>query len=60
MPAREASPLDPADFHIEVQELVDTISNELGCVRAVQAAVVIEAAGALVIYGLWLLTHLHR
>jgi hypothetical protein len=60
MPVREASPLERGDFHIEVQELVDTISNGLGCVRAVQAAVLIEAAGALLIYALWLLTHLHH
>lgn len=59
-PAREISVLEGADFDTEIRDLVDSISNALGCVRAVQAAVVIEAAGALLIYAVWLLTHVRR
>ncbi len=59
MPVRELSVLE-TDFDSEIRELVDSISNALGCVRAVQAAVAIEAMGALLIYGIWFLAHIHR
>ena len=58
IPAQELS-LD-ADFDTEIREVVDSISNALGCVRAVQAAVAIEAVGALAIYAVWFLAHIHR
>ncbi len=60
MPAHDVSVLEVADFDSEIRELVDSISNALGCVRAVQAAVAIEAAGALLIYAVWFLVHIHR
>ena len=59
-PLREMSVFEPGEFDPEIRELVDSISNALGCVRAVQAAVVIEVAGALLIYAIWLMTHVHR
>jgi hypothetical protein len=59
MPVRDDLVLEGRVFDAEFQELFDSISNGLGCVRAVQAAVAIEAAGALLIYGVWLLAHLH-
>lgn len=59
MPARDLSVLE-VDFDSEIRELVDSISNALGCVRAVQAAVAIEALGALLIYAIWILVHVHR
>ncbi len=58
MPAHELS--READFDTEIRDLVDSISNALGCVRAVQAAVAIEAVGALAIYAVWFLAHMHR
>jgi hypothetical protein len=60
MPARDTSVFEARDFDAELQDLLDSISNGLGCVRAVQAAVAIEAAGAVLIYGIWFLVHLHR
>jgi hypothetical protein len=60
MPEPAGSVFEGPDFEVELQDLLDSISNGLGCVRAVQAAVLIEAAGALLIYGLWLITHLGR
>ncbi len=59
MPVGDFSALE-TDFDSEVRELVDSISNTLGCVRAVQAAIAIEALGALVLYGIWFLAHVHR
>jgi hypothetical protein len=59
MPVRDLS-VGEADFDAEIQELVDSIKNALGCVRAVQAAVAIEAAGALLIYAVWFVAHIHR
>ncbi len=58
MPVHELS--HEADFDTEIRQVVDSISNALGCVRAVQAAVAIEAIGALAIYGVWFLAHIHR
>jgi hypothetical protein len=60
MPVRNAPRTEGREFDAEIKDLFDTISNGLGCVRAVQAAVAIEAVGALVVYGVWLLTHMHR
>lgn len=60
MPVRSPSIPEGREIDADLQELLDSISKGLGCVRAVQVAVAIEAAGALLVYAVWLLAHLGR
>ena len=60
MPVRDTSSRTSPDVEPEFDELLDSSPGGLGCARAVQAAVLIEAAGALLIYGVWLLVHMRR
>jgi hypothetical protein len=57
MPDRDTFPTKLSEFDPETHDLLDSSPSGLGCVRGVQAAVVIEAAGALLIYGIWALLH---
>jgi hypothetical protein len=59
MPVRDTFPIKPSEFDPEM-DLLDPSPSGLGCARGVQAAVVIEAASALLIYGIWLLVHMRR
>jgi hypothetical protein len=59
-PVRESSLIDLADADAVSQEMWDTVPHALGCMRAVRFALVIEAAAALAIYGLWHFAHLLR
>jgi hypothetical protein len=60
MPDRDTFPTKLSELDPEMQDLLDSSASGLGCLRGVQAAVVIEAASALLIYGLWLLVHMRR
>jgi hypothetical protein len=57
MPVRDTFPIKLSEFHPEMDDLLDSTPSGLGCLRGVQAAVLIEAAGALLIYGIWALLH---
>lgn len=57
MPDRDTFPTKLSEFDPETYDLPDSSPSGLGCVRGVQAAIVIEAAGALLIYGIWALLH---
>ena len=60
MPVRDTFPIKLSEFNPEMDDLIDSSPSGLGCVRAVRAAIVIEAASALLIYGIWALAHMHR
>jgi hypothetical protein len=60
MPVRDTFPIKPSEFDPEMNDLLDPSPSGLGCVRGVQAAVAIEAASALLIYGIWLIVHMRR
>jgi hypothetical protein len=60
MPVRDTFPIKLSEFNPEMDDMIDSSPSGLGCVRAVRAAIVIEAASALLIYGIWALAHMHR
>jgi len=57
VPARETSVLHFPHAHLPEEEWPE---NTPGCVRGVRYALAIEAAAALMIYGIWHLSHLVR
>jgi hypothetical protein len=60
MPVGDSSSRTGPDLEPEFDEVLDSSPGGLGCVRAVKAAVLIEAASALLIYGIWQLMHMRR
>jgi hypothetical protein len=60
MPDRDAFPTKLSELDPETYDLLDSSPSGLGCLRGVQAALVIEVASALLIYGIWLLVHMRR
>ena len=60
MPAREITAYDSSAFDAEQRERADAVATVPGCLRGVKYAVALEAAGALFLYGLWMLMHLRR
>jgi hypothetical protein len=60
MPVRDTFPIKPSEFNPEATDLLESSPSGLGCLRGVGTAVAIEAAGALLIYGIWALVHMHR
>lgn len=60
MPVRDTFPIKLSEVDPEMNDLLDSAPSGLGCARGVQAALAIELVGAVLIYGIWALTHMHR
>ncbi|MGA8670546.1 MAG: hypothetical protein WB679_11755 [Terracidiphilus sp.] len=57
---RQSSVLEFPQNLAEVSEHEDSSPSRPGCMRGIRSALAIEAVAALVLYGLWQLSHLLR
>jgi hypothetical protein len=60
VPVRQSSVLDFPRRDENVNEQDDSSPSSPGCIRGIRSALAIEAAAALMFYGLWQLSHLLR
>jgi hypothetical protein len=60
VPVRQSSVLEFPQSLAEVNEQHDPSPSRPGCMRGIRSALAIEAVAALMLYGLWQLSHLLR
>ena len=60
VPVRQSSVLEFPQNLAEVSEHEDSSPSRPGCMRGIRSALAIEAVAALMLYGLWQLSHIFR